>query len=169
MMVQFFFYIWLAITPLIIAGCGLGPSMMRADRLTYNDAIQFTERRELLLNIVRLKYNDLILSTRSVLGTMAYLAQGVNIPAEHIEAGVASYSEEESITGIISDLFKVNVKKEKPHQAGLAVPYKGYWFYIDKTDISSKRTIGVLNSLVRLKIRAGSAQNIPVLTLPVGK
>ena len=111
----------------------------------------------------------LILSTRSVLGTMAYLAQGVNIPGEHIESGVVATFEAESATTILSDLFQVNVKKEEPQQAGLAVPYKGYWFYIDETDISSKRTMGVLNSLVRLKIEASSAQNIPVLTLPVGR
>jgi hypothetical protein len=111
----------------------------------------------------------LVLSTRSVLGTMAYLAQGVNIPGEHIESGVVATFEAESATTILSDLFQVNVKKEEPQQAGLAVPYKGYWFYIDETDISSKRTMGVLNSLVRLKIRASSAQNIPVLTLPVGQ
>ena len=57
-MLQVLYYIWLAIIPLIVAGCGLGPSMMRADRLTYNDAIQFTERQELLLNIIRLRYNE---------------------------------------------------------------------------------------------------------------
>jgi hypothetical protein len=51
-MVQLFLYIWMAAIPLILAGCGVGPSMLRADRLTYNDAIQFTERQELLLNIV---------------------------------------------------------------------------------------------------------------------
>jgi hypothetical protein len=82
---------------------------------------------------------------------------------------VVATFEAESATTILSDLFQVNVKKEEPQQAGLAVPYKGYWFYIDETDISSKRTMGVLNSLVRLKIRASSAQNIPVLTLPVGQ
>jgi hypothetical protein len=66
-------------------------------------------------------------------------------------------------------LFKVKVTKEKPHQAGLVVLFKGYWFYIDETDVSSKRTMGVLNSLVRLKIRAGRTQNILMLTLPVGQ
>ena len=77
----------------------------------------------------------------------------------------------EGINGLRNDTIREApiVNKEKPHQAGLAVPHKGYWFYIDKTDISSKRTIGVLNSVVRLKIRAGRAQNIPVLTLPVGQ
>jgi hypothetical protein len=114
--------------------------------------------------------NDFILSTRSVLGTMAYLAQGVAVPEQHSETGVVSSERRDrSAEGIISDLFQVKVKKEKPIQASHAVPYKGYWFYVEENDISSKRTIGVLNSLVRLKIRATGAQNIPVLTLPVGR
>lgn len=114
--------------------------------------------------------HDLILSTRSVLGTMAYLAQGVTVPEQHSKSGMVwIYQREDSTTGIISDLFQVKVQEDKPQYAGLAVPYKGYWFYIEETDISSKRTLGVLNSLVRLKIRAAGAQNIPVLTLPVGQ
>jgi hypothetical protein len=113
---------------------------------------------------------DLILSTRSVLGTMAYLAQGVSVPEPHSETGVASSdSRDRSAGGIISDLLQVKVQKEKPNHVSLAVPYKGYWFYVEENDISSKRTIGVLNSLVRLKIKAAGAQNVPILTLPVGR
>jgi hypothetical protein len=114
--------------------------------------------------------NDLILSTRSVLGTMAYLSQGVSVPKEHVEIGVISdRTTSESSKKVISDLFQVKVQREKPDNVNFSVPYKGYWFYIAEDDISSKRTMGVLNSLVRLKIRAAVAQNIPVLTLPVGR
>ncbi len=114
--------------------------------------------------------NDLMLSTRSVLGTMAYLAQGVAVPDLHSETGVVSSDRRiGSADGILSDLFQVKVQKKKPSHVDLAVPYKGYWFYIEENDISSKQTIGVLNSLVRLKIKAAGAQNIPVLTLPVGR
>ncbi len=113
---------------------------------------------------------DFILSTRSVLGTMAYLAQGVSVPEQHLETGVVSYDRRNrSADTIISDLFQVKVQKEKPNHVSLSVPYKGYWFYLEENDISSKQTIGVLNSLVRLKIKAAGAQNIPVLTLPVGR
>jgi hypothetical protein len=116
------------------------------------------------------KLNELVLSTRSILGTMAYLAQGVMVPEQHIETGLVSSKQgNELAQGIISDLFQIKVQKGKPNHASLAVPYKGYWFYIDESDISSKQTMGVLNSLVRLKIRAAGAQNIPVLTLPVSQ
>jgi hypothetical protein len=36
---------------------------------------------------------------------MAYLAQGVNIPEEHLEEGVVSTFEEASSSSILSDLF----------------------------------------------------------------
>jgi hypothetical protein len=101
---------------------------------------------------------------------MAYLAQGVAVPEQHSTTGVvANERRSSSADGIISDLFQVKVQKDQPRHVSLAVPYKGYWFYIEENDISSKRTIGVLNSLVRLKIRAAGAQKIPVLTLPVGR
>jgi hypothetical protein len=101
---------------------------------------------------------------------MAYLAQGVSVPEQHLETGAVSYDRRNrSADTIISDLFQIKVQKEKPNHVSLSVPYKGYWFYLEENDISSKQTIGVLNSLVRLKIKAAGAQNIPVLTLPVGR
>jgi hypothetical protein len=109
-MVQFFLYIWLAAIPLILAGCGLGPSMMRADRLTYNDAIQFTERQELLLNIVRLRYNEgpEFLATNSI-STQFTLdlgaAAGANVGDDQEQrtklfniGGAIGYSERPTIT-----------------------------------------------------------------------
>jgi len=61
--------IGLVVTVQLISACAVGPSMMRASRLAYNDAVQLTERQELLLNIVRLTFllqcfgkNDLLRS-----------------------------------------------------------------------------------------------------------
>ena len=101
---------------------------------------------------------------------MAYLSQGVEVPEKHLQAGLVSADfTKEDANGIIPDLLQVRVHEERPKHAGLSVPYKGYWFYIEERDISSKRTMGVLNSLMRLKIKAAGAQKLPVLTLPVGK
>ncbi len=57
-MIKRLFYFILAVGPLVLSGCSIGPTMMRANHLTYNDAMQLTERQELLLNIVRLRYNE---------------------------------------------------------------------------------------------------------------
>jgi hypothetical protein len=101
---------------------------------------------------------------------MAYLSQGVSVPEAHIEGGLVAYNQHIAFTNaFLSDLFSVKVRGEKPVNTNLAIPFRDFWFYIDDNDLSSKRTIGVLNSLVRLKIQAAGAQNIPVLTLPVGQ
>jgi hypothetical protein len=44
------------------------------------------------------------------------------------------------------------VQREKPDNVNFSVPYKGYWFYIAENDISSKRTMGVLNSLDMIRV-----------------
>ena len=54
-MAQFFFCIRLCMLPLMMVGCGLGPSMMRADRLTYNETVRDLQRLQ-QLGLVELSY-----------------------------------------------------------------------------------------------------------------
>lgn len=42
----------------LLAGCSAGPSQFSSSRMAYNQALQETEQRELLLNLVRLRYNE---------------------------------------------------------------------------------------------------------------
>ena len=53
-----------------------------------------------------------------------------------------------------------------PARALVAVPYRGYWFYIDDTDHETKSTFSLLLELSRLEL-AGKTGVGPVLTLPV--
>ena len=41
-----------------IAGCSIGPSAIRANHLNYNSAVRLAGSEELLLNIVRIRYDD---------------------------------------------------------------------------------------------------------------
>ena len=43
---------------LAAAGCSSGPSTIRANHLNYNDAVRVSGSEELLLNIVRIRYDD---------------------------------------------------------------------------------------------------------------
>ena len=91
-MIRFSFVVWLPLMLLLLSGCGVGPSMMRADRLTYNDAIQFTERQELLLNIVRLRYNEgpEFLATNSI-STQLPLWHLTNTPCPPVPSVASSW------------------------------------------------------------------------------
>jgi hypothetical protein len=103
--------------------------------------------------------------TRSILGTLAYLSEAVQVPTVHVEDGLVTRDPE--IEGALSDLLQVKVGNEAPAGMTLAVVHRGYWFYIDESDLSSKRTMGLLTSLMRLEIGTGGVQTVPILTLPI--
>ncbi len=110
--------------------------------------------------------DTLRIDTRSLLGTMAYLSNAVAIPGSHAHGGLAASARD--LRSALTDLLAVHVSAE-PVGATLAVPYRGHWFYVDEGDLSTKRTLGLLNALTRLTISAGGAENVPVLTLPVSR
>ena len=104
-------------------------------------------------------------STRSVLGTMAYLSKAVSVPPDH----AALVGSDPAPHDALEPLMQVRVSAQPVGHAYIAVEYRGHWFYIDDRDLESKRTFGLLTSLVRLSIGAGGAQNVPILTLPVAR
>jgi hypothetical protein len=55
-----------------VSGCAIGPSALRGHRPEYNRVIQQTEKEELLLNIVRLRYGEHIkfLQVASIISTL---------------------------------------------------------------------------------------------------
>src|SRR5512138_589273 len=109
----------------------------------------------------------LTIRTRSVLGALAYAAQHIVVHQEDLERGVAAPN---AFAGAArAPLLEVRSRDTEPVDAFIAVPYRGRWFYVDDDDLESKRTLGLLNSLMRLEIGAGGAQNVPVLTLPVAR
>ena len=65
-----------------VSGCAIGPSALRGGRPEYNRVIQQTEKQELLLNIVRLRYGEHIkfLQVASIVSTLN-LGASVNASA----------------------------------------------------------------------------------------
>ena len=109
----------------------------------------------------------LTIRTRSVLGAMAHAAQSIEVLEKELERG--SVAPRALPDSPYSPLLRVRSSEAEPAGAFVAVPYRGRWFYVDDGDLDSKRTLGVLSSLIRLEIGAGGAENVPVLTLPVAR
>lgn len=110
--------------------------------------------------------------TRSLLGVMYLLSQGVEPPDHHCEQGRVTVTAHgdgtpfnwEEVTG---DLLRVRSQNSRPNDAYTKVHYRGTWFYIDDADLDSKSTFGLLSYLFYLQ--AGDIQSItPALTLPIG-
>ena len=108
---------------------------------------------------------QLSVALRSPLEMMAFLSRGVSIPGSHHTDKVApDWPIPEGL-----DFFHVHASRQKPTDVYLAVEHLSSWFYIRKDDIESRRTLGVMSSLIRQEVQAGGAESLPVLTLPVGR
>lgn len=108
--------------------------------------------------------DTLYLETRSPLGIMAYLAQGVAVPALDVQR-----HEVAPVESSLTSLFRIKTADDEPRSAHLAVPHRGHWFYMQADDLISRRSLGALVSLLRLELEAGGTENTPTLTLPVGQ
>ena len=114
-------------------------------------------------------------TTRSPLQMHFYLANGIEVPVEHVSAGLVpvltdaegyAFNSQE----ITRDLFTVHVCKGRrpPKCAFVAVRYRDYWYYIDDRDQTSKSTFALVTQLNRLDF-GRDAPGAPFLTLPVGR
>ena len=116
---------------------------------------------------------DITLKTRSIIEMMFYLSQGVEVPESHAKAGLVTVTLDEKNCPydwqrLLGGLFQVQESKHRPLKAAIAVKYRDHWFYIADDDLESKTTLGLLEELFSLEVRAGINGDLPILTLGVG-
>lgn len=115
------------------------------------------------------------LETRSLLQALFFVAHGVEVPADHLERGLARRTRRPDGTPfdwepVLRGLFKV---KSAPGDCGdeaaqVAVNYSGHCFFIEATDAETKSTFALLMELARLEVPAGQSSRAPILTIPLG-
>jgi hypothetical protein len=112
---------------------------------------------------------------RSTAQVSFYLANGVEVPPEHLKAGLATAPV--GADGVVFDLreitrglFEVHACQghKPPATAYLAIRARGWWYYIDDRDQASKATFALMIQLGRLDL-ARQRPAGPTLTLPVGR
>jgi hypothetical protein len=119
---------------------------------------------------------NLTIVPRSTAQAGFYLANGVEVPPEHLACGLVRPSVDArgqifDAREITRDLFQVHTCKghKPPGCAYVAVHYRGYWFYIDDADTTSKATFTLMLNLGRLDFAKQRVSSKPMLTLPVGR
>ncbi|MZG30398.1 MAG: hypothetical protein F3741_06255 [Nitrospinae bacterium] len=117
--------------------------------------------------------NQIRVVTRSLLGILFYLSQGVEVPEQDMRNGKVTKTLKTSgeifdwkeVTG---ELLRIKSNSSQPENATLMVFYRGIWFYIDDSDLKSKSTFSLLSQIFSLQ--AGKIKdNSPLLTLPIGQ
>jgi hypothetical protein len=118
---------------------------------------------------------EVIVTPRSTSQVYFFLANGVEVPGEHLAAGLVRPAVGPDGTRfdgrVVTDgLFTVHACKghKPPATAYVAVKYRDYWFYIDDRDQTSKATLALMLQLNRLDF-ARQQPAAPFLTLPIGR
>jgi hypothetical protein len=119
---------------------------------------------------------EIRLIPRSTVQAFLYMAKGIEVPDEHLCHGLVQPAVD--LAGHMIDarevtrgLFEVHAcqGKKPPPTAYVAIPYRGYWFYIDDRDHASKATFALMFQLSRLDFARQSIGAGPLLTLPAGR
>lgn len=133
---------------------------------------QACERYKFTGNLLKADNPELIkIKTRSLLGVLHYLSQGVQIPQEHIDAGLVTVTCDANgnpidWSNIVGEEMNIQVSSTRPLFPAIEVCYKGYWFYIDDRDLSSKTSFMLLSNLFNITAESGCG-NAPQLTIPI--
>jgi hypothetical protein len=119
--------------------------------------------------------DEVRISVRSSCQVYFYLANGVEVPGEHLAAGLVRLPagpDGRPFDGraITDGLFTVHAWRghKPPPTAFVTIKYRDYWYYIDDRDQPSKATFTLMLALSRLDF-GRQPPGAPFLTLPVGR
>jgi hypothetical protein len=117
---------------------------------------------------VRRSPDEVAMQTRSVLATMYALAQQIDVPSEHLDNDQAPATRSVAEQNAAPHWLCIEHSRLPQADPFVQVFYNGYWFYIAKTDWSSKRTFALLTYLFSLQ-SAAKGQTAPLITVPAGR
>jgi hypothetical protein len=157
------------------------PEMQEVERIfhllpgqsMYKIKSELTEEAYQRRNLPNPLGNDTIyMNLRSVLQIMTFLSKGVCVPDEHVIGGVVPVTpgpdgEPFDWTQVTAGHFTVHAQKHRPRGVEVAVPYRGYWFYIAADDVQSRAVLAILEVFFALQ-ESGDKPTGPLLTLPLG-
>ena len=98
------------------------------------------------------------------------MAASIEVPAEHVAAGIVKTSSvAPEAAGTLHPILKIHSSRGAPRRANVAVQHRGRWYYVDDTDLASKRVFLQIQILflARLSEANRGTQATPLLTIPV--
>jgi hypothetical protein len=113
--------------------------------------------------------NEMAVLTRSMVEILGELAQGIDVPPEHVTQGRTGPAARVATAPDPRDrpLVRIHSSSEPPPSTYAAVQYRNTWYWIDDGDIASKRVFTFLMLFFSLA-ETGTPKQAPVLTIPAG-
>ncbi len=109
--------------------------------------------------------HELAVNSRSMLQVMGAFASYLDVPEVHLEQHRTLPSMEGAVQAGRQDGVRIHSGKQKPADCFTAVPYRGYWFWIDDTDWRSKRALTAIMFFFTLA-ETGTGDRLPLITIP---
>lgn len=113
---------------------------------------------------LRARKGEISLLTRSLLQILIDLGAFVDVPEADLQSGRAPPGA--AIKGGIGRLH-IKYGKNKPDSPYVAIAYRDGWFWIDDTDLDSKRSFSLVLLLSTLA-ETGGRESLPLVTIPAG-
>jgi hypothetical protein len=120
---------------------------------------------EVAYGLVPKTNREVAMLSRSMLEILLQLGFGIELPDGHAKEGRALPGRWQAGDVAASPLVLIHSGLQAPADAYAAIPYKGYWYWIDDTDIASKRVFTFLLILFSLA-ETGQSYSAPVVTVP---
>ena len=114
-------------------------------------------------------WSEIGLRGRSMLEIMQVASKEVQVPSEAIQRGIATSnrSQTHSSNTDASDWLVIKSSVDAPDNSSLKIQHKGYWYYIEDSDLQSRRTFSMLSAF--FSVVGGTVPGAqPVMTIPVG-
>lgn len=147
-------------------------NLLRGDRPRAPSTDSNTDRVRISTNFLDQTDDEITVRTRSISSLLFYLSQNLDVPEEHQQAGLVTITKDEQGNPFdwsqtpAGSVFEVKSAKQRPANSALAVPYRGYWFYLPDDDLQSKSTFLLLMQLFNLQAGQNETRG-PTLTIPV--
>ena len=105
--------------------------------------------------------DEIVVNTRSMMEVLFFASAYVQAPNEEVSSKAAR-----DIGPVEPLWFNVLSSQHEPPDAWLKVKFRGYWFYIPTSDLSSRASFGMLDAIFESVV--GNVPGAkPLLTLPV--
>ena len=131
------------------------------------------DRFRLKLGIGHIDDATITILPRSMVSSLSYLSQSVQVPQDHEAAGLVTRTLDRNgdpfdWNRIFDRVMRIRTAPRAPESAAVAVAYRGHWYYIDNGDLDAKSTFALLSQLFALQAGTQPSSNLN-LSFPIGR
>jgi hypothetical protein len=110
---------------------------------------------------------EVALLTRSIREVLVDLSSRIDVPESHVTERRVGPTPAADLgpEGPVPPLIRIASSADRPDDAFVAVPYRGYWFSINDRDMASKDLFSFIMFLFTF-VETGTKEAAPILTIP---